>query len=307
MPEPERIPGAELSPSMFGLLGVSPAAGRFFKDEEGVKGDTGVVVLSHRLWQQRFSARRNVLGTVIHLDGRPHEIVGIAPSWFYFPDRDVRLWTPYVHPIGPDTDQRRTFIMSVVGRLRPGATLAQVEAEGSAAARDVPRPMSAELMFGKGTAPQVRVRRLVDVLTHQVRPALLVVTAAVSLVLLLACANIANLLLARGLGRTRELAVRAALGAGRRRLLRHVLSESVLLSIAGGIVGTVLAMVLIRALPAWAPRDFPRLDDIRLDAQQLAFTLLVTLASGVLAGILPALRASGTRPHEALRAVAAGR
>ena len=301
LPDAERIQGAELSPAMFEMLGVGPAAGRFFRQDEAVHGSTPVVVLSHALWQQRFGGRDDVLGTLLPLDGRPHEIIGIAPAWFYFPNRDARLWRPYLDPRGPDANARQTFIMTVIGRLRPGALLAELEAEGTAAARSTARPMSAELMFGKGE-PQVRARFLVDSLTHEVRPAVIVVTAAVGLVLLLACANIANLLLARGLARTRELAVRAALGAGRLRLLRHVLSESLLLSLVGGALGVVLATALVRALPAWAPADFPRLDDVRLDRQVLAFTLLVTIGAGVLAGILPAVRASGAKPEEALRA-----
>jgi putative ABC transport system permease protein len=299
--EPERVMGAELSPSMFDMLGVHPAAGRFFRDEDAATGHTPVVVLSHRFWQQRFGARGDAIGKVLQLDGRPHEVIGVAPAWFYFPDREARIWRPYGDPRAADPDTRRTHVMRILGRLRPGANIADVEAEGTAAARSVPRPMSAELMFGKGE-PQVRARRLVDSLVHEVRPAVLVVTAAVGLVLLLACANIANLLLARGISRTREIAVRAALGASRPRLLRHVLVESLLLSAIGGALGTGLAALLIQALPAWAPADFPRLDDVRLDLQVLVFTLAVTVAAGVLAGILPALRASGTRPQEALRA-----
>lgn len=302
MVEAERVVGAELTPAMFSMLGVAPAAGRFFTEQDAVRGSPRVVVLSHGFWQQRFAGRSDVIGTVLHLDGRPHEIIGIAPAWFYFPNRDARLWRPYGDPRGPDADERQTFTMTIIGRLRPGATIAQVEAEGTAAARAVPRPMSAQLMFGQGAPPQVRARFLVDSLTHEVRPAVMLVTAAVGLVLLLACANIANLLLARGFARTRELAVRAALGAGRLRLLRHVLGESVVLSLAGGMLGIGLAAALVQALPAWAPQDFPRLDDVRLDARVLAFTLLVTVAAGIFAGILPALRASSTRPQDALRA-----
>ena len=302
LPEAERIQGAELSAGLWSMLGVTPAVGRFFREDEAVHGRAPVVVLSHHLWQQRFGGRPGVIGTVLHLDGRPHEIIGVAPAWFYFPNRDARLWRPYLSPRGPDADARQTFVMTIIGRLSPGATIAQVEAEGTAAARSTPRPMSAELMFGRGQRPQVRARLLIDSLTHEVRPAVIVVTAAVALVLLLACANIANLLLARGLARSRELAVRAALGAGRFRLLRHAFSESLVLSLVGGALGVALAAALIRALPTWAPADFPRLDDVRLDLQVLAFTLLVTIAAGAMAGILPAARASRARPEEALRA-----
>jgi predicted permease len=301
LPQAERITGAELSPGMFEMLGATPAAGRFFRDLEADRGSAPVVVLTHGFWQERFGGRQDALGSVLNLDGRRHEIIGVAPAWFYFPNRDARIFRPYGHPRPPDANGRTTYTMTILGRLKPGATLGQVEAEGTAAARSIPRPMSAELMFGKGE-PQVRARFLIDSLTHQVRPAVMVVTAAVALVLLLACANIANLLLARGLARTRELAVRAALGAGRFRLLRHVLAESLVLSLAGGAGGVGLASILVRALPIWAPGDFPRLDDVRLDWQVLAFTLVATVVAGVLAGILPAIRASGARPEEALRA-----
>ena len=299
--EPERIVGAELSPSMLPMLGASPALGRLFQEKDSLRGSAPVVVLSHGFWQQRFGARADAVGSVIHLDGRAHEIIGVAPAWFYFPNRDARLWRPYGDPRPLDASPRQTFVMTVIGRLQPGASLAQVEGEGTAAARSTPRPMSAELMFGKGEPPQVRARLLIDSLTHEVRPAVMVASAAVGLVLLLACANIANLLLARGLARTRELAVRAALGADRLRLLRHVLSESLVLSLAGGALGVALAAALVGALPAWAPADFPRLDEVRLDARVLTFSLVLTIAAGILAGILPALRASSARAEEALR------
>jgi len=296
--EPVRLEGAPVSPSLFGLLGVTPAAGRFFRDDDAVRGAARVVVLSHALWQSRFGGDPSAIGQTMLLDSDVHEIVGVAPAWFYFPDRDAQLWTPYVLPSG---GQGSISVMYVVARLKPGVSVEQAAAEGTSAARSVKRPMAAELMFGKGGPVEVRVRRLVDQITRGIRPAMLVLTAAVGLVLLIACANVANLLLARGVARSRELAVRAAIGAGRGRLARQLLTESVALSLFGGALGVFLAWGLMKALPAWAPAELPRLDDVRLDVRVLAFAVIVSVVAGALAGVLPAVRAARTQLTSALR------
>ena len=296
--EPTRIEGAPVSPSLFGLLGVTPAVGRFFRADDAVQGAARVVVLSHALWQSRFGGEASAIGRTMQLDGEVHEIVGVAPAWFYFPDRDAQLWTPYVLPTG---GQGSISVMYVVARLKPGFTVDQAAAEGTLAARSVKRPMAADLMFGKGGPVEVRVRRLVDQMTMGVRPAMLVLMAAVGLVLLVACANVANLLLARGIARSRELSVRAALGAGRARLARQLLTESVALSLAGGLLGVFLAWGVMKALPAWAPEELPRLADVRLDVRVLAFAVLVSLVAGAFAGVFPALRAARTELTPALR------
>ena len=296
--DPTRIEGATVSPSLFPLLGAVPVAGRFFHDEEAVTGAPRVVVLSHALWQSRFNSDAGAIGRTVQLDGEMHEIVGIAPAWFYFPDRDAQLWTPFIpRPGGPGS----LSVLYAVARLKDGATPDQAAAEGTSFARSQKRPMAADLLFGKGGPVEVRVLRLVDQMTSTVKPAMVVLMVAVGLVLLIACANVANLLLARGVSRARELAVRAALGAGRGRLARQLLTESVALGLVGGALGVFLAWGIMTALPAWAPADLPRLADVRLDLRVLGFSLLVSLSAGAFAGLLPALRAARAELTSTLR------
>src|SRR3954454_2599530 len=295
--EADRVDGGSLTPEAFATLGVSPALGRFFTSEEAVAGKNGVVVLSDRLWRSRFAADPHVVGRTLEIGGRTHEVIGVAPPSFYFPDRDALLWTPYVLP--PADGSMR--IMPAFARLTPGSTVQQAAAEGTAAARSVKRPMAADLLFGKGQPVEVRATVLAESVTRRVRPALLVLMAAVGLVLLIACANVTNLLLARGTARARELAVRAAVGAGAGRLARQMLTESTAMSVAGGALGVFLAWTLMKALPAWAPEGFPRLDDIRLDGRVLGFAIALSLFGGAIAGLLPALRASKAELSPGLR------
>jgi putative ABC transport system permease protein len=297
--EPSRVVGANVQPSLFQLLGVTPAAGRFFRDEDAIKGADGVVVLSHSMWRRRFGGDPAAIGKTMDLNGRSYEIVGVAPAWFYFPDREAQLWTPYSIP---PVDPRGMSVLYALARLKPGASEAQAAAEGTAVARGTKRPFAAELLFGKGAPVEVRARVLADQMTARIRPAMLVLMASVGLVLLIACANVANLLLARGVSRGRELAVRAALGAGRGRLVRQLLTESAALGLAGGALGVLLAWAITRAVPAWAPDGFPRLEDIQLDFRVLGFAVVVSLVAGALAGVLPALRAGRTNLIPALRA-----
>jgi putative ABC transport system permease protein len=296
--EPVRLEGSSVSPSLFSLLGVVPAAGRFFQPDEAKEGASNVVVVSHAVWTNRFGSDPAVIGRTIEMNGRVYEVVGVAPAWFYFPTRDAQLWTPLVMPKGGTGSVRVIFAL---GRLKPGVTAEQAAAEGTAAARSVTRPLAAELLFGKGGPVEVRVRTLADEMTLRVRPAMLVLMTAVGLVLLIACANLANLLLARGVSRARELAVRAAVGAGRGRLARQLLTESVTIGLLGGALGVFLAWVLMAAFPVWAPEDFPRLDDIQLDVRVLTFAVLVSVAAGAAAGVIPALRAARIELTPALR------
>ena len=294
----ERVDGGSLSPTALATLGVTPAKGRFFRPEEALAGNNNVVFVSDRFWRSKLASDPNAVGRTLQIDGRTHEVIGVAPSWFYFPDRDALLWTPYVMPPTTDGSMR---ILPAFARLKPGSTVEQAAAEGTAAARTVNRPMAAELLFGKGGPVEVRVNTLADSVARRVKPALLVLMAAVGLVLLVACANVTNLLLARGTARARELAVRAALGAGAGRLARQMLTESAAIALLGGAFGVLMAWTLTKAVPAWAPEGFPRLDDVRLDARVLGFALLLSLLAGTLAGLLPALRASRGELSPALR------
>jgi len=292
--DPQRLAGASVSPSLFPLLRVAPAAGRFFVPEEAVEGAAGAVVLSHELWQTRFGGDPAAIGRTIFINGRPRRVVGVAPRGFAFPSPEVELWMPYVIPTVASLPQGGIAIFSALGRLKPGMTAAQAAAEGTAAARAVPRPMAADLLFGKGKPVEVRVRPVVEEQTAGVRPALLVLAVGVGLVLLIACANVSNLFLSRALARQRDLAVRAALGAGRGRLARQILTESLVLSLGGGALGILFAAGLARAVPALAPENLPRVEEIHLDSRVLAFAGCASILAGLLSGLVPAWRGMRT-------------
>src|SRR3954465_1353956 len=223
--EPSRLHGATVSPSVFRLLRVTPAIGRFFIDGEDAGGAAPTVVLSDRVWRDRFAADPAAVGRTLEIDGERRTIGGGARPELAFPNPRVLFWIPAVIPADA-AQANRTVVFTTLGRLRSGATPQQAAAEGTAAARSVPRPASTEFFFGRGGAVVVRVRPLVDDLTLAVRPAILVLASAVALVLLIVCGNVANLLLARGAARQRELMVRAALGSSRARLLPQLPQKS---------------------------------------------------------------------------------
>jgi putative ABC transport system permease protein len=293
--DPVRLAGAIVSPSLFHLLRVQPAAGRFFHDDEALEGAGPVVVLGYGLWRDLYGASSTAVGQTLFLNEKPHVIVGVARRGFAFPDMDAGFWLPERIATAPaDPAKRRTRMLRAIARVRSGITREQAAAEGTAAARSVTRPSDIDRILGKGGPVEVRVRPLVDEMTRNVRPALLLLMSGVALVLFVACANVANLLLARGHARRREMAVRAALGAPLRRLAQQLVIESLVLAIAGGLLGVFLAWMLVGLLPVVAPENFPRLESIRLDWRVLAFGLTASLLAGVLAGMLPAVR--GARP-----------
>ena len=291
---PERMAGTMVTPSLFPLLGMQPALGRVFTDEEGVPGNNQVVVLSDATWRTRFAADPEVLGRTVTMDGRPFTIVGVAPPGFYYPTRDAALWTPFRVPVPADPSSGRVFVSAVtaIGLLEPGATAAQAEAEATALARNAAPtpPGGGRGLFGGGGDPIVHAPYLVEQMTRSVRPAILVLAASVVLVLLVACANVANLFLSRGVARQRELAVRAAMGASGWRLGRQLLTESLVVSALGGTIGIAIAWALVRLQPALAPADFPRLDDVAMNGPALGFAVLAVIFTALVTGLAPAWR-----------------
>jgi putative ABC transport system permease protein len=291
-----RLAGAGVTPSLFQVIGESAALGRVFRSEEGRTGDQTYVLLSDRAWRQYFNADASIVGRSAMIDGKPYDIVGVMKPGFFFPDRDTLLWVPMsVLEPAPDVvagRQGRMSVVNAIARLAAGATPLQAEAEGTAAARATVRPMAANLLFGVGGPPVVHARSILAEMTSRVRPALLVLSAGVLCVLLIACANVANLFLSRGVARRREVTVRAAIGASRARLVRQLLTESAVFSALGGGLGLLLAATLVRAVPLLASRSFPRLDDIGIDGPTLAFTTVSALATTLIAGLAPALRSA---------------
>jgi putative ABC transport system permease protein len=227
--ETTRLDGSSVSPALFRILRVKPALGRFFLEEEA-RPDRLVAVISHSFWQSRFGGAPGAIGASLIIDGKTHTIVGVAPAGFAFPSADAQLWTPYVMPEARRERTARVSVFLALARLRTGATPEQASAEGTAAARSQPRPITAELMLGKGGAVEVTAQPIVDELVEGIRPAFLVLLAGGLLVLAIACGNVAQMLLSRGIDRRRELAVRVALGATAGRIVRHVLAESLLLA-----------------------------------------------------------------------------
>lgn len=295
--ESDRVAGTAVSPSLLRVLGVAPRTGRPFEEADAAPGAAPVVLLSHEFWTSRLGADPAAVGRILRVDGVSREVVGIMPPGFAFPDKAL-IYTPYDVAVPTPNG---VGLFAALARMAPGVTPEQVHAEATAAAQSVTRPYVMEVVFGKGGAVEVPVQRLSERVTRTVRPALIVLAVGIGLVLVIACANVANLFLSRGVSRAREMAVRAALGAGRGRLLRQLLVESLLLSIAGGALGIFLGWMLTRAIPALAPGDFPRLTSIEMNGEVLLVSALLSLAAGTLSGLLPALRGSRTALSSAMR------
>src|SRR5262249_7906617 len=299
-----RLDGADVTPSLFAMLGETPARGRFFRDEEAREPVAHVVVLSDRGWRERFDADPAIVGRGLVVDGAPATIVGVAKPGLEFPDRNTLMFVPLAVPppsVGAPPGRGRMTVFFALARLKAGVMPAQAEAEGTAAARSMARPMAATVLFAIGGAPAVHARGIVEEMTARVRPALLVLATGVLCVLLIACANVAGLFLSRGVARERELTVRAALGASRGRLARQLLTECLVLSAIGGALGLALAWALIAIAPAIAAAGFPRLDAVRIDARAIACALAATLLTAVASGIAPALRGARVNLGDSLR------
>jgi len=291
---PEQVTASRVSADYFPLLGVRPLIGRVFSADEDEAGRGNVVVLSDRFWRERFAGDSAVVGQTIRLNAIEHVIVGVVPSSADAIGSDAGVWVPIAFTPEERADSRKGYL-DVLARLRPGVTIAQAQQEMSAIAKR----LETQLEENKGRS--VRLASLTEVYVGAYRSRLLILLGAVAFVLLIACVNVANLLLARGAGRGKEIAIRAALGAGRGRVLRQLFTESLVLALVGGAAGLAFAFWGVRVLRAAAPADVPRLEQAGLDAATLAFALGITLLSSIVFGIVPALRTARSNLQGALR------
>jgi putative ABC transport system permease protein len=292
---PENVTGARVGADFFALLGVQPALGRAFLPEEDRPGADGVVVLSDGLWRRRYGADAAVVGRDVRIDGLPHRVIGVMPRSLDYTLYDEELWLPIAFTPERLAEHDEHYLF-VLGRLKPGVTLEEARSALAGTGRWLAQQFPKENHDrGLAAAP------LRDELVRDYRPRLFLLFGAAAFVLLIACANIANLLLARATSRSRETAIRAAVGAGRGHILRQALAESLLLAVGGGLLGVAAAHWGVAALIVLGPADVPRLALARVDGPALGFALLVTLIAGLVSGLAPALRMAGQFPHEALK------
>ncbi|HSA56500.1 MAG TPA: ABC transporter permease [Gemmatimonadaceae bacterium] len=285
---PSQHGGARATATYFTLLGVKPLLGRTFLAEEETPGRDQVAVLSHRLWTERFNADHAVLGRTVAINSRPVTIIGVMPASFTLSAGAEEMWTPLALTPEERADYQKGFL-ALMGRLRPGTSVAQATTELTAIDR-----RQAEREPRANPRRTVRLDPLYATIVGSFRERLFILLGAVGLVLLIACGNVANLLLARGASRSREIALRAAIGAGRGRLVRQLLTESVMIGLAGSVAGLVLAIWGIKSIIAMSPEDVPRLAQAQLDPPTVAFALVLSFLSALLFGIVPALRLAGT-------------
>lgn len=301
--EPERVQGIAATSRLLPLLSVRPSIGRTFEEKDDMLGSPEVVMLSHGYWQRRFGGDPHVVGRRVTADGSPREIIGVLPADFWFMDRQHDL----LMPLRFDRSSVRLagYNYQAIGRMRPGVTIDQVNADvrrmiAIEMGKFPPPPgMSAKMMEDARLGP--KVRSLKDDVLGDIARSLWVVMATIGLVLLIACANVANLLLVRNEGRAQEFAVRAALGAGRARLARELMVESLTIALIGGASGIALAVGAVKLVIATSPARLPRLEQVSVDGTSLLFTILLSLAAGLAFGLIPMLKHGGGRVSTALR------
>ncbi len=295
--EPERLTNIPVSQNFFPVLGVQPILGRQFTAEESADNGPRAVMLSHSLWERRFASDPAIIGHSINLDGNLCTIVGVLPSTFDFgnifaPGLHADLYSPF-----PLNDRTNAWgnTMAVIGRLRPGVDIGAARAEtialGATIRRDHPER--------NGFSPQLS--SLSQRVSGTIRPALILLSCAVGVVMLIVCANLSNLLLARGASRQKEIAIRSALGATKQRLIRQMLTESIVLSCAGAVLGLFIAVAGTRALAHLSGITIPLLQNVHVDLPSLLFTVLVAIVTGVFFGLVPALHVPGTKLHDSLK------
>jgi predicted permease len=303
--EPLRVEAQSVSPALFPLLGVEPLLGRAFVSEEQVPGRHRVAILSYGLWARVFGADQSILGRTLHLDGFPYQVVGVMPRSFRFPDPGVELWVPLpdVPPEPLPPGAMRIELVPVVAKLAPGVSIEEAEAAGQA---------FLDRYRGESKAPpelerevRIHLTSLHEQLTRPIRGALLVLFVAVSSVLLIVCANVANLFLARSQGRETEMALRSALGAGRGRLVKQLLAESLAYALAGSVLAVAVATLCLRFMRLALPPN-RWIDEVSMDAPVLAFNLGAAALTALLVGLLPAMRASRVDLVSGLKAGGSG-
>ena len=303
--QPLRVNAAAVSASTFPVLGVSPELGRTFTAEEDRYGSSQVVVLSHSLWEHEYGRDPNILGKTVKLDERLYTVIGVMPPSFRFPfdgaplSEMADLWVPIA--FAPDRlvpeNRLREFGVGLIGRLKPGVTQEQAKADVERVASDFMK----QYAYSGTLKIEARTYPFAAHAVAKARPLVILLVLAVASVLLIACANVANLLLARGSHRANEMAIRSALGANRARIVRQCLSESVLLSLSGAAAGTAVAALLVAGLKAFGPADVPRLHDVALHPTMLWFAVALSLVSAVFFGLAPAWRLSRVSPEGSLK------